>query len=89
MQAPHNNRETTAWQAHRDALYRFVLQRVRDEAAAEDIVQEVLVKAYTRQGTLKEPSKLRPWLYQITRNAIIDYFRSQRALGGGSGRAHS
>ena len=78
MQARYNNTEATAWQAHRDALYRFVLQRVCDEAAAEDIVQEVLVKAYTRQGTLKEPSKLRPWLYQITRNAIIDYFRSQR-----------
>ncbi len=78
MQARHNNREPTAWQAHRDALYRFVLQRVRDEAAAEDIVQEVLIKAYTRQWTLEEPSKLRPWLYQITRNAIIDYFRSQR-----------
>ncbi len=78
MQARHNNREPTAWQAHRDVLYRFVLQRVRDEAAAEDIVQEVLIKAYTRQWTLEEPSKLRPWLYQITRNAIIDYFRSQR-----------
>ncbi len=78
MHARHNNTEATAWQAHRDALYRFVLQRVSDEAAAEDIVQEVLVKAYTRQGTLKEPSKLRSWLYQITRNAIIDYFRSQR-----------
>ena len=78
MQARHNNREPTAWQAHRDALYRFVLQRVRDEAAAEDIVQEVLIKAYTRQWTLEEPSKLRPWLYQITRNAIIDYFRLQK-----------
>ncbi len=78
MQVRHNNTEATAWQAYRDARFRFILQRVRDDAAAEDIVQEVLVKAYTRQGTLKEPSKLRPWLYQITRNAIIDYFRSQR-----------
>jgi len=78
MQARHNNTEATAWRAHRDALYRFILQRVRDEAAAEDIVQDVLVKAYTRQGTLKEPSKLRPWLYQITRNAIIDYYRLQK-----------
>ncbi len=78
MQARHNNTGTTAWQAHRDALYRFILQRVRDEAAAEDIVQEVLVKAYIRQGTLKELSKLRPWLYQITRNAIIDYYRLRK-----------
>ncbi len=78
MQARHNNTEAIAWQAHRDALYRFVLQHVGHEAAAEDIVQEVLVKAYTRQGTLKEPAKLRPWLYQITRNAIIDYYRLQK-----------
>ena len=78
MLVRHKNTEATSWQAHRDALYRFVLQRVRHEAAAEDIVQEVLVKAYTRQGTLKEPSKLRPWLYQITRNAIIDYYRLQK-----------
>ena len=78
MQAHRNNTEAIAWQAHRDALYRFVLKRVRHEAAAEDIVQEVLVKAYTRQETLKDPSKLRPWLYQITRNAIIDYYRLQK-----------
>lgn len=73
--APLGSPQPEALQAHRDELYRFVLKRVRDEAAAEDIVQEVLVKAYTRKGTLKEPSKLRPWLYQITRNAIIDYHR--------------
>ena len=30
MQTRHNNTEATAWQAHRDVLYRFVLQRVRD-----------------------------------------------------------
>ena len=78
MQARHNNTEAIAWQAHRNVLYRFVLKRVRHEAAAEDIVQEVFVKAYTRQGTLKDPSKLRPWLYQITRNAIIDYYRMQK-----------
>lgn len=81
MEECHNNIEATTWQAHRDALYRFILQRVGDEAAAEDIVQEVLVKAYTRQGTLRETSKLRPWLYQITRNAVIDYYRSQKPLG--------
>ena len=78
MQARRNNTEAIAWQAHRDALYRFVLKRVRHEGAAKDIVQEVLVKAYTRQGTLREPSKLRPWLYQITRNAIIDYYRLRK-----------
>lgn len=37
-----------AWHAYRGQLYRFVVKRVRDRAAAEDIVHDVLVKAYTR-----------------------------------------
>ena len=80
MQARHDSREATAWQEHRSELYRFVLRRVRDEASAEDIVHDVLVKAYSRQRTLKEPSKLRPWLYQITRNSIVDYYRSRKPV---------
>ena len=78
MQARRDSRKATTWQEHRSELYRFALRRVRDEASAEDIVHDVLVKAYSRQRTLKEPSKLRPWLYQITRNAIVDYYRSQK-----------
>jgi RNA polymerase sigma-70 factor (ECF subfamily) len=65
-------------QADRDELYRFVLKRVGDEAAAEDIVQEALVKAYTHRETLKEPSRLRSWLYQIIRHTIIDHYRRRR-----------
>lgn len=67
-----------AWKAQREALYRFILRRVGDQAAAEDLVQEVLLKAFLGQETLREPSRLRPWLYQVTRNAIADYFRSRR-----------
>jgi len=65
-------------QAYRDELYRFVLKRVRDEAAAEDVVQEALVRAYTYREGLKEPSRLRSWLYQIVRNTVVDYYRGKR-----------
>ncbi len=78
MQARRDSSEAGAWQKHRSELYRFVLKRVQDEASAEDIVHDVLVKAYARQQMLKESSKLRSWLYQITRNAIVDHYRSQR-----------
>lgn len=73
-----NDAGTDTWEAYRKALLRFVLLRVSEQAAAEDIVQEVLLKAYTRRATLKEPSSLRGWLYQITRNKIIDYYRSRK-----------
>jgi RNA polymerase sigma-70 factor (ECF subfamily) len=73
-----DNKEETPWREFRDALLRFVMQRVSNVAAAEDIVQDVLVRAHTKQGTLREPSKLRPWLLQVTRNAVIDYYRRQK-----------
>lgn len=80
MEAHSSRTESKTWQAYRNALLRFVRGRVNDAAAAEDIVQDVLVKAYTRRGTLREPSRLREWLYQITRNEVIDYYRSYRRL---------
>ncbi len=72
--------ENRTWQAYRAELYRFILKRVRNKALAEDIVHDVLIKAYTQQAMLKDRRKLRPWLYQITRNAIIDYYRLQKPL---------
>lgn len=47
-------------------------QRVHD---AEDLMQEVFVRALTRLYTLREPDKARPWLLQIARRACTDYHR--------------
>jgi RNA polymerase sigma-70 factor (ECF subfamily) len=80
MKTATNTIETDTWQAYRDALYRFVLKRVGDADAAEDIVQDVLVKACAQQETLREPAKLRSWLYTITRNAVIDFYRLRKPL---------
>lgn len=80
MRAPHESTQDQAWQEHRAKLYRFVLKRVQDEALAEDIVHDVLMKAHTRQETLRDARKLQSWLYQITRNTIIDHYRSQKPL---------
>ena len=71
-------RERETWEAYRTKLYRFVLARVQDEAAAEDIVHDILAKAYARRATLRDRGKLGQWLYQIARNAIIDNYRMRR-----------
>ena len=67
-----------AWQSYRAELVRFVLARVRDPAAADDIVHDTLLKALAQIGTLEDPAKLRAWLYRITRNAIVDHYRARR-----------
>jgi RNA polymerase sigma-70 factor, ECF subfamily len=65
------------WNAFQAPLQQFIRTRVSDEPTAEDILQEVFLKIHLRIGTLKEVKKLESWVYQITRNAIIDYYRSK------------
>jgi RNA polymerase sigma-70 factor, ECF subfamily len=60
-------------------LYRelksFVYRRVKNLQDSEDIVQDVFVKAQTKREQLKESEKFAAWMYSMTRNSIIDYFR--------------
>jgi RNA polymerase sigma-70 factor, ECF subfamily len=69
---------TAAAAGYRTALFRFVHARIRDHAAAEDIVHDVLLRAVERQSQLRDGTKLAPWLYQMTRNAIADHHRGRK-----------
>jgi RNA polymerase sigma-70 factor (ECF subfamily) len=66
------------WDEFGASLRGFIKKRVADEAAAEDILQEVFVKIQSQVETLRDIRKLRYWLYQISRNTIIDYYRSRK-----------
>ena len=54
--------------------YRFVGNRPE----AEDLAQDTFIKAYKKFDTLKEPGKLKSWLFQIARNTVIDFFRRNK-----------
>ena len=70
--------EESLWRDYRTQLFRFVLKRVEDEASAEDIVHDVLLRAYDRRDTLRRGDRFEQWLYQITRNAVIDHYRARK-----------
>jgi RNA polymerase sigma-70 factor, ECF subfamily len=61
----------------REGLLRFVRSRVPDDAAAEDIVQESILKALRAAPDLRDEERLESWLYQIVRNAIADHYRQE------------
>lgn len=48
--------------------------------AVDDTLQNVFLKMHTGLVSLKDETKLQSWLYQIVRNAIIDYYRSQKPI---------
>lgn len=61
-----------------DGLYRYVRSVTRDQPTAEDITQEVLLRAVQRADTLQSVTSLRSWLYRVAHNLTIDHYRRQR-----------
>lgn len=66
------------WESLHRELRAFILKRVGDSGMADDILQEVFLKYMSSGSTLNDPSKIRPWLYQVTRNLITDHFRETK-----------
>ncbi|MTI33015.1 sigma-70 family RNA polymerase sigma factor [Xanthovirga aplysinae] len=64
------------WVDLNEELFDFIYNRVKSKEVANDILQEVFLKVQLRIHQLRETSKLTSWVYQITRNTIIDYYRS-------------
>ncbi|HEY2961338.1 MAG TPA: sigma-70 family RNA polymerase sigma factor [Pyrinomonadaceae bacterium] len=60
---------------HGDYLYRYALMRVRDTAAAEDLLQETLLAAMGSYQAHEGRSSERTWLIGIMRHKVVDYFR--------------
>lgn len=61
-----------------DRLHDFCVGMVRDRDAAADCVQDVFCTAATALDKLREPDKLRPWLYAIARNEALRRIRQRR-----------
>jgi RNA polymerase sigma-70 factor, ECF subfamily len=59
-------------------LRRFLSRRLSDPAAVDDVLQDTYLRIHRRADTLREPGRLRAWVYQIARHALIDYYRRQR-----------
>jgi RNA polymerase sigma-70 factor (ECF subfamily) len=66
------------WKEFYAPLKGFVAKRVNDHAAVDDIVQNVFIKIANHISEVKDSQKIRIWIYQITRNTIIDYYRIQK-----------
>lgn len=65
-----------AYAAHGAELYRFALRQLRDEGAAQEVVQEVFLRAWRRADTFDGTvASLRGWLFAIARNAVVDEVR--------------
>jgi RNA polymerase sigma-70 factor (ECF subfamily) len=59
------------------ALRRVIQRYVRDAATVDDVFQEVSLKVLRRVDTVRDPLAVRGWLFQLARNACLDYLRRE------------
>ncbi len=72
------NETDLLWTEFGDRLRGFIVRRVRNEADAEDILQEVFLRIHQRVDSIQHTERVGAWLFQVTRNAIVDYYRAPR-----------
>jgi RNA polymerase sigma-70 factor, ECF subfamily len=57
--------------AHRDRIYGFCLRMTRNREEAEDISQEVFLRAVRAIGTFRGEASIKTWLHQIAHNLCL------------------
>ncbi len=59
-------------------LYRYAFRLSGQAADAEDLTQETFCKAQDHLAQLRDPGRVKPWLFSILRNAYLHRARSDR-----------
>ncbi|MBU1038705.1 RNA polymerase sigma factor [Patescibacteria group bacterium] len=62
-----------------DALFRFILFRVKTKEQAQDIVAELFLKLWQHlRNNNNQVDNLRAFLYRMARNLVVDYYRERQ-----------
>lgn len=66
----------SAWTSHEAELRAYLRHRLADHAAADDVLQDVFVKALRHQAAFCSLESPRAWLFHVARNALVDRART-------------
>jgi RNA polymerase sigma-70 factor (ECF subfamily) len=64
----------------REDIFRMVYARTQSKMDAEDLTQEIFIKAYHKISGLKDNTLLKAWLYRIAINKVRDIHRKRALL---------
>lgn len=76
---PHAVDTAEVWREFAARLRAFIGRRVASSADVDDILQTVYLHIHRRLPSLRSETRLEAWLYRVTRNAIVDFYRSRGA----------
>ena len=70
----------TVWENYRANVKAFLHSKVSSPEDVDDLLQEILIKTHKSLDTLNSESSVKPWLFRIANNTIIDFYRRKGRL---------
>ncbi|KAB2330624.1 RNA polymerase sigma factor [Bacillus mesophilum] len=65
---------------YHQTIFKFIFMMVKDYQQAEDLTQEVFIRAYKKHHKFNNLSSVKTWLFRIAHNVSIDYLRKKRPI---------
>jgi RNA polymerase sigma-70 factor, ECF subfamily len=69
---------TTAWAAHEPELRGWLRHKITNPAEADDLLQDIFLKALRHGDRFCSVQNARAWLYEVARNTLADRLRVRR-----------
>jgi RNA polymerase sigma-70 factor (ECF subfamily) len=66
------------YEMHLEELYRYIYYRVSPKEDAEDLTEQVFLKAWEGLSAYRGDASFKAWLYRIARNAVVDHYRVRK-----------
>ncbi|MEO7003706.1 MAG: sigma-70 family RNA polymerase sigma factor [Ktedonobacterales bacterium] len=73
--APSAQRIRAIYEAHLNAVYRFIYSKVGNREEAEDLTSQVFLKALRGLDDSRDQASVQAWLFQVARTTIADHWR--------------
>jgi RNA polymerase sigma-70 factor, ECF subfamily len=67
-----------AYDAHGSALFAFLRHRVKNRQDAEDLLQDVFIRVIKADSELREPARVKSYLFSTAYNLTINHFRRRK-----------
>lgn len=65
------------WKNYKKMIQAFLYSKLSNKDDADDLLQEIMIKIHNNLDSLESQKRMKPWLYAIANNTIIDYYRKQ------------
>ncbi|MEO7003586.1 MAG: RNA polymerase sigma factor [Ktedonobacterales bacterium] len=71
---------TAVYTEYSAAIHTYAYRLLNNQEDADDVTQEVFIRAFAHLPQLREAGRLRPWLYRIATNLCMDYLRRRSRI---------